>query len=220
MNETVFGVHGINPSFSGREERNSSSKTTGKVVLKRFWFSSSNEWKYFSFPCIFFQATTFNLSVSTSRWTNKIVEFTEKLYRQNFEHRSSNEFSRFGPLRKRNRFDSRRRHFGFAENSPFREQQVRWKIAFSLLGKKTFSFLRQNSTNQKSWRLERTRRSRSQRKPGSIFLASVEETRREEFSSSPRFLESKIWNNSLRFACSTCLSIGSRNVKIFNIWKS
>lgn len=38
LNDTVFGIHGINPSFSARDEQNSTStpKTTGKIILKRF----------------------------------------------------------------------------------------------------------------------------------------------------------------------------------------
>ena len=38
LNDTVFGIHGINPSFTSRDEQNTNStpKTTGKIILKRF----------------------------------------------------------------------------------------------------------------------------------------------------------------------------------------
>ena len=38
LNETVFGIHGVNPSFSAREEPNQLPipKTTGKIILKRW----------------------------------------------------------------------------------------------------------------------------------------------------------------------------------------
>ena len=37
LNETVFGIHGVNPSFSAREEPSQLPipKTTGKIILKR-----------------------------------------------------------------------------------------------------------------------------------------------------------------------------------------
>jgi hypothetical protein len=38
LNETVFGIHGIHPNMNIRDEQHSStsSKTAGKIVLKKF----------------------------------------------------------------------------------------------------------------------------------------------------------------------------------------
>lgn len=53
INDTVFGIHGVNPSFSSRDDQNQTSapKSTGKIILKRF--AKLIQWsvqKYFTRP--------------------------------------------------------------------------------------------------------------------------------------------------------------------------